>query len=64
MSERQIRELVSFGSMLDAKVTPINIKGREGVDIMDVQFVDYIAAVLYLQQCQKTWFPDNEYLVA
>ena len=64
MNPKQIEELTSFGSMLDTLVTPRMIKGQVGVTIMDCEFTDYIAAVLYLQQCQKQWFPDNAYLVA
>lgn len=66
MTPKQINELISFGAVLDVKVTPvITPDGKSGVNIMDLPtFVDFIEAAKYLQRCQDEWFGDRSCLVA
>ena len=65
MNERQIKELVSFGAMIEIKVTPFYLNGRMGVNVRDLEFFSFIPAALYLKQIQSLELPEcSEYLVA
>lgn len=63
MKLEKIPELVSFGAALGVKVTPSNVKGEPSVNIMDLEFDNFIRAAQYLQRCQEEWFGDSSYLV-
>jgi hypothetical protein len=65
---RRIQELVRFGEAINAKVTAAFIPALSQmvVHVQDLEFKDYISAVLHLQYIQQSQIPQehHKYLVA